>query len=67
MQPGDTVLVHAAAGGVGLLLGQWLTALGATAIGTAGSAEKVALARKHGYAHVINYRSRRFRGRRCVT
>ncbi|EEW25589.1 quinone oxidoreductase family protein [Rhodobacter ferrooxidans] len=57
VQPGDTVLVHAAAGGVGLLLGQWLKALGATAIGTAGSAEKVALARQHGYAHVINYRS----------
>ncbi len=60
VQPGDWVLVHAAAGGVGLLLGQWLKALGATAIGTAGSDEKVALARQHGYAHVINYRSQDF-------
>lgn len=60
VQPGDRVLVHAAAGGVGLLLGQWLKALGAMAIGTAGSAEKVALARQHGYAHVINYRSEDF-------
>ena len=57
VQPGDTVLVHAAAGGVGLLLGPWLAALGATAIGTAGGPEKVALARKHGYAHVIDYRA----------
>ncbi len=52
---GDTILVHAAAGGVGLILGQWLRALGATAIGTAGSARKVALARAHGYDHVIDY------------
>ncbi len=57
---GDTVLVHAAAGGVGLLLGQWLRALGATAIGTAGSAEKVALARANGYAHAIDYRTEDF-------
>jgi len=60
VQPGETVLVHAAAGGVGLLLGQWLKALGATAIGTAGTDAKVALARAHGYAHVINYRSADF-------
>jgi NADPH2:quinone reductase len=60
VQPGDRVLVHAAAGGVGLLLGQWLKALGAVAIGTAGSAEKVALARQHGYDHVINYRTEDF-------
>lgn len=53
--PGDTILVHAAAGGVGLILGQWLRALGATAIGTAGGPDKVALARSHGYAHVIDY------------
>ncbi len=44
VKAGDTVLVHAAAGGVGLLLGQWLKALGATAIGTVGSAAKVAIA-----------------------
>ncbi|MFZ1337500.1 MAG: quinone oxidoreductase [Paracoccaceae bacterium] len=57
VQAGDTVLVHAAAGGVGLLLGPWLAALGATAIGTAGGPEKVALARRHGYAEVIDYRA----------
>jgi NADPH2:quinone reductase len=56
VRPGDTVLVHAAAGGVGLILGQWLKAIGAHAIGTAGSPEKVALATAHGYDHVINYR-----------
>ncbi len=60
VRPGDTVLVHAAAGGVGLLLGQWLTALGARAIGTAGSADKVALALAHGYSDVINYREEDF-------
>lgn len=60
VQPGDTVLVHAAAGGVGLLLGPWLTALGARAIGTAGSPEKVKLALAHGYDHVIDYRAADF-------
>src|ERR1700682_6328071 len=60
VKPGDTVLVHAAAGGVGLLLGQWLKAIGATSIGTAGSAEKVAMAKANGYSHVINYRSEDF-------
>lgn len=55
VQPGDTVLVHAAAGGVGLLLGQWLRALGARAIGTAGGPAKVALALEHGYSDVIDY------------
>jgi NADPH2:quinone reductase len=60
VKPGDRVLVHAAAGGVGLLLGQWLKALGAFAIGTAGSDEKVALALRHGYAHVINYSTQDF-------
>lgn len=57
VRPGDTVLVHAAAGGVGLILGQWLKAIGARAIGTAGTPEKVALAAVHGYEHVINYRT----------
>lgn len=52
------VLVEAAAGGVGLLLGQWLAALGATAIGTAGGPDKAALARAHGYA--IDYRAQDF-------
>ena len=60
VEPGMTVLVHAAAGGVGLILGQWLAAKGATAIGTAGGPEKVALARAHGYAHVIDYRAEDF-------
>lgn len=55
VQPGDTVLVHAAAGGVGLLLGQWLRAIGARAIGTAGGPAKVALALQHGYSDVIDY------------
>lgn len=56
VKAGDTLLVHAAAGGVGLLLGQWAKSLGATVIGTVGSDEKVELARTHGYHHVINYR-----------
>lgn len=51
-----TVLVHAAAGGVGLLLTQWLAHRGATVIGTVGSEEKAALAKEHGCAHVIVYR-----------
>jgi NADPH2:quinone reductase len=57
---GDTVLVHAAAGGVGLILGQWLKAKGVKAIGTAGGPEKCALAKKNGYAQVIDYRSEDF-------
>ena len=55
LQPGDTCLFHAAAGGVGLVFGQWAASIGATAIGTVGSAEKVDLALAHGYQHVINY------------
>lgn len=57
VQPGDTVLIHAAAGGVGLLACQWANALGATVIGTVGSAEKAALAVAHGCHHVILYRT----------
>jgi NADPH2:quinone reductase len=60
VKAGDTVLVHAAAGGVGLLLGQWLKAIGATSIGTAGSPEKAAVARANGYTHVIDYRAEDF-------
>ncbi len=56
LQAGQTCLFHAAAGGVGLLFGQWASGLGATVIGTVGSAEKAELARAHGYRHVINYR-----------
>ena len=60
VQPGDTILFHAAAGGVGLIVGQWAKHLGATAIGTVGSAEKAELARAHGYEHVIDYRREDF-------
>ncbi len=54
---GEFVLFHAAAGGVGLVAGQWGKALGATMIGVAGGPEKCALARAHGYAHVIDRKS----------
>ena len=60
VQPGDTVLFHAAAGGVGLMACQWLKALGATVIGTAGSDMKCALAKAHGADHCINYRTENF-------
>ncbi|MEI5679570.1 quinone oxidoreductase [Mesorhizobium sp. CGMCC 1.15528] len=56
VKAGDTVLYHAAAGGVGLIFGQWAKHLGATVIGTAGSADKIALAKANGFDHVINYR-----------
>jgi len=55
VKKGDTVLWHAAAGGVGLIACQWLKALGVTTIGTAGSPDKMALAKSHGAEHVINY------------
>jgi NADPH2:quinone reductase len=57
---GDTVLFHAAAGGVGLIFGQWAKAKGATLIGTVGSADKAKLARDHGYDHIIEYRHEDF-------
>ena len=57
---GDTVLWHAAAGGVGLIACQWLKAIGATVIGTVGSEEKARLARSHGADHVINYSTENF-------
>jgi NADPH2:quinone reductase len=60
VKPGDTILFHAAAGGVGLLAGQWAKHLGATTIGTAGSTDKMELAMAHGYDHVINYREQDF-------
>jgi len=53
---GQTILFHAAAGGVGLIAGQWAKHLGATVIGTVGSDDKIALARENGYAHVLNVR-----------
>lgn len=60
VKPGHNVLYHAAAGGVGLIFGQWARHLGVDVIGTAGSAEKAELARANGYAHVINYRETDF-------
>ena len=60
VQPGETVLFHAAAGGVGLIFGQWARHLGVEAIGTVGSDDKAELARAHGYAHVVNYKSEDF-------
>ena len=63
VESGQTVLVQAAAGGVGLILGQWLAAKGVTAIGTAGGPEKTALAAAHGYARVIDYRAESFADR----
>ncbi len=60
VRKGQTVLFHAAAGGVGLIAGQWLNALGVRAIGTAGSAAKVKLAKAHGYAEVIDYTKKDF-------
>jgi len=60
VKPGDVVLFHAAAGGVGLIACQWLKALGATVIGTVGSEEKAALAKAHGCDHTINYNKENF-------
>ena len=60
VQPGDAVLIHAAAGGVGLIACQWAKALGATVIGTVGSAAKGELAKAHGCDHVINYSTENF-------
>lgn len=57
---GDTILFHAAAGGVGLIASQWARALGINMIGTVGSDEKGKLALEHGCAHVINYRTENF-------
>jgi NADPH2:quinone reductase len=56
VKAGETVLFHAAAGGVGLIACQWLKHLGAEVIGTVGSPEKAELAKAHGCAHTINYR-----------
>ena len=60
---GDTVLFHAAAGGVGLIACQWARSEGITLIGTAGSDEKCALALENGAAHVINYTTEDFEAR----
>ena len=60
VQAGDTILIHAAAGGVGLLVCQWARALGATVIGTVSSDEKAALAKAHGCDHPIVYTRENF-------
>ena len=60
VQPGDHILIHAAAGGVGLMVCQWAHALGAIVIGSVGTPEKAALARAHGCDHTILYRDERF-------
>jgi NADPH2:quinone reductase len=60
VKAGDTILVHAAAGGVGVILCQWAHHLGATVIGTVGSDAKGAVAKAHGCTHVINYRTTKF-------
>jgi NADPH2:quinone reductase len=56
LKAGDAILLHAAAGGVGLIVSQWAKLLGLTVIGTVSSEEKAAVARVHGCDHVINYR-----------
>jgi NADPH:quinone reductase len=60
VEKGHTILVHAAAGGIGLILGQWANHLGATVIGTVGSKEKADLAKANGYHHTILYRDEDF-------
>src|SRR5216117_3362228 len=60
VKKGETVLWHAAAGGVGLIAGQWLKKLGANTIGTVGSEEKAKLAKAHGAKHAINYSTENF-------
>lgn len=60
VKPGDTILLHAAAGGVGLILAQWAKHLGATVIGTVGGPDKAKLAQANGCAHVIDYNRENF-------
>jgi NADPH2:quinone reductase len=60
VEPGQTILIHAAAGGVGLIASQWAKHLGCTVIGTVGSEDKAALARQNGCDHVILYRKEDF-------
>ena len=74
VKEGDVILVHAAAGGVGILLCQWGKALGATVIGTVGSEAKAKIAKKAGAKHVINYNTENFvervaeitKGKKCA-
>jgi NADPH2:quinone reductase len=60
VKPRQTILFHAAAGGVGLIAGQWASHLGATLIGTVSTPEKAKLAQENGYHHVINYKEENF-------
>ena len=60
VKSGETILFHAAAGGVGQIFGQWAKSLGCTVIGTVGSDEKVNIAKENGYDHVINYNKEDF-------
>lgn len=59
-KPGDTILFHAAAGGVGLIAAQWCRAIGVNMIGTVGSDDKGKLALEHGCKHVVNYNTENF-------
>jgi NADPH2:quinone reductase len=63
VQPGDAVLIHAASGGVGMILTQWAKHLGAMVIGTVGSPQKATVARAHGCDHTILYRIENFAAR----
>ena len=65
VKPGDTILIHAAAGGVGLIMCQWAKHLGATVIGTVGSDEKAAVARAHGCDHADRLHAGGFRRARA--
>ena len=60
VKKGETVLFHAAAGGVGQIFGQWAKSLGCEVIGTVGSDDKIENAKKNGYSHVINYNKENF-------
>lgn len=60
VKPGTVMLLHAAAGGIGLIASQWAKHLGATIIGTVGSEDKAALAKANGCTHVINYKTENF-------
>jgi len=60
LKAGETVLFHAAAGGVGQIFAQWANSIGAKVIGTVGSDEKIKIAKENGYEHVINYTKKDF-------
>ena len=60
LKAGETVLFHAAAGGVGQIFAQWANSIGANVIGTVGSDEKIKIAKEHGYKYVINYSKMKF-------